>query len=150
MNLNTPIKRLFYLFTLSLPGTVMAENTAPSLSSSLLKTSLTLVLIIGVILALAWLLRKSQAISLTRGRNIQLIETLPLGRNERLCLVKSGDKHLLLGVTAQGISRLDELPEDACTSEDDSPAWNWAQGIFKQAQNTQSTTKLSNPNTTKA
>jgi len=48
------------------------------------------------------------------GRRMVLVETLPLGPNRLLCLVRVDDRFLLLGVSEKSVNVLrefDELPE---------------------------------------
>ena len=103
------------------------DDLTGSMNSSLVKSSMMLLLVIAIILTLAWLVRKSQQWHGTRQQNMALIETLPLGRQEKLCLVRSGDKYLLLGVTGSGINRLDEIPEEQVKAGNSTQtAWHWA------------------------
>ena len=115
----------FLLFT----GAVFAQDsTGPGVGqSSVPATSVTstgsmvvnvvsmLALVLLAIVCLAWVARKFLAGHLKNGRHIQVLETFPLGRSEKLCLVRVGGKTLLLGVTAQGVRNLqcwDEWPSD--------------------------------------
>ncbi len=49
-----------------------------------------------------------------RGRHMVLVETLPLGPNRLLCLIRVNDRFLLLGISENSVNVLrefDELPE---------------------------------------
>lgn len=76
---------------------------------SLLFTLLALVLV----LVLAWfairLLAKLGGGKMGNGR-IRLTHTLPLGAREKIVLVECDDQAYLLGVTATGISLIDQKP----------------------------------------
>ncbi|MGI9274473.1 MAG: flagellar biosynthetic protein FliO [Endozoicomonas sp.] len=119
---------------LAAPSSLLArDDLTGSLTSSLIKSSMMLLLVIAIILAMAWLLRKSQQLHASGQHNMTLLETLPLGRQEKLCLVRSGNKYLLLGVTANGINRLDEIPEDQVETGDSAQnAWHWAQQYLQR------------------
>lgn len=47
------------------------------------------------------------------GRNVRVLETVPLGQNKHLFLVKAADKTLLLGCAKEGITCLAELDADS-------------------------------------
>ena len=47
--------------------------------------------------------------SLGKGRQMEILDQLPVGREQRLVLVRSGERYFLLGVTAGGISALAEF-----------------------------------------
>jgi len=71
------------------------------------------VLALVLVLVLAWLAIRLLAHlgkgTLNNGR-IKLTHTLPLGARERLILVECDDVSYLLGVTANGISVIDQKP----------------------------------------
>ena len=115
------------------PAQAVAAQPDTLLTSSLIKTTGMLSLIIGLVYGLAWVLQKSQKNLKSGSQHLSLIETLPLGRNERLCLIKSGDRYLVLGVSPQGVSRIDEIPADSISAT--APAqnsWQWAQKILQR------------------
>ncbi|BAL01152.1 flagellar biosynthetic protein FliO [Oscillibacter valericigenes Sjm18-20] len=70
-----------------------------------------------VILLLAWLFtrylagRTPGAMRFSRNRNgkLQLLERMPLGREQYLAVVRAGETYLLLGVTGSQITLLREL-----------------------------------------
>ncbi len=45
------------------------------------------------------------------GGVLKVVERIPLGRNECLCVVNTGEKTLLVGVTQSSVSMLCELPD---------------------------------------
>lgn len=49
---------------------------------------------------------------LKAGEGLELLAQLPLGRDQRLAVVRAGERCLLLGVTAAGITLLAELTEE--------------------------------------
>ena len=46
------------------------------------------------------------------GRRMEVLDRLPLGRDQSLLLVRAGGRHLLLGVGTAGVSLLAELTEE--------------------------------------
>lgn len=65
-----------------------------------------LMLIIGLIFALAWLLKKLGNGSLVGNSHIKVVANMPLGTRERIALIEVGGKQMLVGVTAQQINHL--------------------------------------------
>lgn len=73
-------------------------------------TLLALVAVIGLILGLAWLVRRtSHGSSIPDG--LRSVANLSLGAKERIMVVAVGDEQLLLGITANGIHLLHKLPQ---------------------------------------
>jgi flagellar protein FliO/FliZ len=87
--------------------------------NDVLQGLLSLAVNLGIVLALLygtlWLLRRFGPGGLAhRTRSIRVIESASLGQGRSLVVVEAGDRRLLLGVTAQHISLVSELPaEDA-------------------------------------
>lgn len=73
-------------------------------------TLLALVAVIGLILGLAWLVRRT-----TQGNfmpdGLRSVASLALGTKERIVVVAIGDEQLLLGITANSIHMLHKLPQ---------------------------------------
>ena len=127
---------LFALISIISPSLLASDAVSDSLTASLLKSSAMLLVTVAVILALAWLLKKSQTAVVGRQQNIQLLETLSVGRNERVCLIRSGKQFLLIGVSPHGITTLAEIPpEQVQTTADRKDAWQWAQTYLKRHEN---------------
>lgn len=61
------------------------------------------------------------------GQNLEIVESLGLGARRVLCLVRAGDKYLVLGVTDQSIRLLDSLDdiEDIPRENVSGPGWAW-------------------------
>ncbi|MGL5947518.1 MAG: flagellar biosynthetic protein FliO [Aeromonas sp.] len=81
---------------------------------------LSMLLIIGLIVALAWLMKKTKLANALGGAHIKVLATVPLGAKERLLLVDVGGEQVLLGVTAQQITALHTcaLPASAKANAD--------------------------------
>lgn len=77
----------------------------------LLTGLLSLVLVIGAILLLAWGARRFQLPLVGRSGAVRVISSTPLGPRERLVVADVAGKQLLLGVTSSQISLLHELEQ---------------------------------------
>lgn len=47
----------------------------------------------------------------TKG-NLKILETVSVGKDSRLCIVKAGEKYLLVGISSHNISLVSELSEE--------------------------------------
>jgi flagellar protein FliO/FliZ len=106
----------FFSFVLALPVLAVEQGDSartltesPLSAMSLLQTLLGLVLVLGCIVLVAWLLKRSNSFHTAASGQLRVIAGLPLGARERAILVQVGDKQLLLGVTSQQISLLHTL-----------------------------------------
>jgi len=74
-----------------------------------------LILVVGVILLLAWLLRRVNGIP-AQGQGMKVLAALPLGQRERAVLVQIGQEQLLLGVAPGRVSLLARFDEPVVDS----------------------------------
>jgi len=94
----------------------MQEAGNPSIGGLILRTVVTLFLIIGLIFALVFLLKKYFRQQLPGMKNtpwLEIVGRVAVGPRQSLMLVKSFDRILLLGITEQNIQQIAEFPADA-------------------------------------
>jgi flagellar protein FliO/FliZ len=83
---------------------------------------LSFALVIGLLLALLWGLKKLQlGATLVRrsGARVQVIETVALGTRQKIALVRVDDREVLIGVTAQTICALGDAVATRSTDSGD-------------------------------
>ncbi len=85
-----------------------AFAAAPS-NLDLATTLGSLVLVIGVILLLAWLLKRMQVPALGQPKGLRIVSQLPVGTKERIAVVQVGEEQFLVGITSQSIQTLAKL-----------------------------------------
>ncbi|MBE5150603.1 flagellar type III secretion system pore protein FliP [Vibrio parahaemolyticus] len=85
-----------------------AFAAAPS-NLDLATTLGSLVLVIGVILLLAWLLKRMQVPALGQQKGLRIVSQLPVGTKERIAVVQVGEEQFLVGITSQSIQILAKL-----------------------------------------
>ncbi|MFH0291796.1 flagellar biosynthetic protein FliO [Vibrio alginolyticus] len=68
-----------------------------------------LVLVIGVILLLAWLLKRMQVPAMGQQKGLRIVSQLPVGTKERIAVVQVGEEQFLVGITGQSIQTLAKL-----------------------------------------
>ena len=119
MNLNSTVmcKTLFYASWLLSFGVTAEETTPKALQSRIsappvMEVMASLLLIIGIILLVAWLVRRFGYFAVAKKGRLSIEASLPLGTRERVVLVKAEGVYLLLGVTASRIERLHEFSKD--------------------------------------
>ena len=106
---------IYYLPFLLLPFPLQASESRPgselaTTSSMLIQVTLGLLLVIGLMLALAWLAKRLRLVpGSSHHQALRVMAVLPLGNRERLVLVQLGEQQLLLGVTANQINCLHQL-----------------------------------------
>jgi flagellar protein FliO/FliZ len=95
-----------------------APNAAPQAGSAggAFEVTLALLLVVGVIAALAWFARRARG-GLFRGRNsrIQVLASQSLGVKESAVLVRIGDTDILVGVAQGSVRPLHVFPAGANT-----------------------------------
>lgn len=99
-----------------------AQGTRINSSTHLASVAAGLVLIVALILALGWFLRRFNQGGLFNNSSIKIIATLPLGTRERLAVVDVGGQQLLLGITATQINTLHVFDEPVIAAGDSSSA----------------------------
>lgn len=89
------------------PAANMAEPSQVATLASMLGG---LILVLLLIFALAYLLRRFNLVPTTNGV-LKTIAVTSLGQKERLVLVQVGEQQYLLGVSSQQVSLIDKLAE---------------------------------------
>jgi flagellar protein FliO/FliZ len=110
--------------------------------SSLLSVFVGLLFILGLILALAWFVKRIGQGGMTANNHLRILASLPLGTRERLALVDVGGKQILLGLTPQNINTLhvfDEPVIDSASAEPSEFALKLRSLLNPAAKNNQTT-----------
>jgi flagellar protein FliO/FliZ len=79
-------------------------------ATSLTPLLLALLLVLALIPAAAWLLRRAGLAQPNSAAGLRVVAQLPLGPRERVVIIEVADRRWLLGVGAAGITRLGTLP----------------------------------------
>ena len=93
---------------------VKTERLEPLSASNLFQIVLMLLLVIGLILATAWLMRRSRSMGFGSPSVIRYLGGISVGQRERIVLIEVGKTQLLVGVapgSVQTIHKLDERIE---------------------------------------
>ena len=99
-------------------GKPAAVPHAPSAAGSIGSTFFALIMVIGLILALAWLAKRMPGFRGGAGNSaLRVVGSLALSPRERLVVVAVGDTQLVLGVGAGGTRTLHTLSEPLPVAE---------------------------------
>ncbi|KLD76997.1 flagellar biosynthetic protein FliO [Xanthomonas hyacinthi] len=85
-------------------------SAAPS-PPSLLGAVFALLLVLGLILAMAWVLKRLPGSGFRPAEGLRVVASLAVGAKERVVVVEVNGEQLLLGVSAGGVRSLHHLPE---------------------------------------
>lgn len=103
------------------PTTSVAPAVTPlaaaGIGGQLVQLLLGLLLVIGLIFALAWVMRRVQQFGPRGGQAIKLVASQALGPRDRLLLVQVGGEQILLGLSAGRITPLHVLKEPVLLSD---------------------------------
>jgi len=120
--------QFIYLFILTTP-LLAAENngektvssfSSPLAAGALIQTALGLMVILGLIVLLAWLLKRTNHLQSSANGQLKIIAGLPLGARERIVLIEAGNEQILVGVTPQQIQTLHVLNSPINTNAENS------------------------------
>lgn len=101
------------------PPLAVKAPSGPELALQLTQVLVSLGLVLGLIFALAWFVRRRPRVA--GQRHIDVVERLSLGQKDQLVLVKVAGQSLLLGVSPAGIQMLQALDPEALTQSTQSP-----------------------------
>lgn len=108
--------------------------TSPVTSDAVLQTLLGLGAILAIILALAWLIKRTGRFQSSPNGEIKVIAGIPLGTRERAVLLEVGGEKVLVGVTPQHIQTLHVLGKSSSTQADASFNDHLSDVLKKQSQ----------------
>lgn len=97
--------------TASVPVPSQPMPDAPSGAGAVGSAVLALLLVVGLILALAWLAKRMPGAVASSNKSLRVVASLAVGQRERVVVVAVGDTQLLLGVGPGGTRTLHTLSE---------------------------------------
>lgn len=104
------------LLLYSLPGIAAAQSNASSATTGLIQIVAALGVVIVVMLAMAWFMKRVGGFSPLHRIPMKVISAVSLGNRERVVVVEVADQWLVLGVTPQQITMLSSLPKQEAPS----------------------------------
>jgi len=83
----------------------------PLAMTSLWQLTLGMLLVLGLILGMAWLLKRSGRFQMAAGGSLRILGGLSMGSRERVVLIQAGETQLLLGVAPGRVQTLHVLDQ---------------------------------------
>lgn len=116
--MRTRLFSLFLALPLCLQDAIAQTATAPgasppSLGGSFLQMLFGLALVLGLLFAGVWFLKKLSGTTGPNGQIARVVSATPIGTRERIVIVELGQTWLVLGVTPSSINTLAEMPRQA-------------------------------------
>jgi flagellar protein FliO/FliZ len=108
-----------YLLTLLLGACAPAianDQSGASSTGGLLQVLVVLFLVLGLMVAAAWLLKKFNATGVASGSTIKIISGVAVGNRERIMVIEVADQWIVIGVTTSNINLLSTMPKQINTS----------------------------------
>lgn len=72
---------------------------------------LSLIIVVAIIFAMAWLFKRARAIVPGSAKNVRVVTQIPVGRKERVVLIQAGECQLLIGVAPGRVEMLHVLDQ---------------------------------------
>ena len=88
-----------------------AVSTAPDSAAYLWQVMLGLFLVLGIIFAIAWFLRRFGQGGFLAGSQMKVVASLPLSTRERVVMIEVGGQQILLGVAPGRVNKLHVFSE---------------------------------------
>lgn len=101
------------------PAEAVVEKVLPTLPAaqdpvsmtSLWQLTMGMLLVLGLIIGLAWLLKRSGRFQMAAGGGLRVLGGLSMGARERVVLIQAGETQLLLGVAPGRVQTLHVLDQ---------------------------------------
>lgn len=94
----------------------------PSALGSLVQTILSLGLVIGLLVGLAWLLKRFGPRTITGGTTVKLVGALSVGARERILVVEVGEQWIVVGASPGRMNALATMPRQETSEAELAPA----------------------------
>jgi flagellar protein FliO/FliZ len=89
---------------------VTAASAAPGSAASLLQVVFGLIVVLGLLVAALWALKRFGGMRLHAGAPLKIVGGIPVGNRERVLVLEVGDQWLVVGVAPGRVSMLTTMP----------------------------------------
>jgi flagellar protein FliO/FliZ len=93
------------------PASAVAASSGPASAGSLLQVLFGLVIVLGLMAACAWMLRRFSAAKTSGGTTIRIVGGVSVGTRERVMVVEVGDQWIVVGVAPGQVRALSTMPK---------------------------------------
>jgi flagellar protein FliO/FliZ len=95
----------------------LSASQDPVAMTSLWQLTLGMLLVLGLIVAIAWLLKRTGRFQMAAGGGLRILGGLSMGSRERVVLIQAGETQLLLGVAPGRVQTLHVLDQPLPTKQ---------------------------------
>jgi flagellar protein FliO/FliZ len=114
--------RYFLPVLLGICTPAFADDQPGSASSGgMFQVLVILILVLGLMLAAAWLLKKFNATGVNTGSTVKIISGIAVGNRERIMVIEVADQWIVVGVTASNINALATMPRQEIPAQTETP-----------------------------
>ncbi|MES2534906.1 MAG: flagellar biosynthetic protein FliO [Pseudomonadota bacterium] len=110
-----------------------AAQTGPGTTGSLLQVVLGLAVVLGLMAAAAWALKRFGVARPAGGATVRIVGGVSVGNRERVMVVEVGEQWIVVGVAAGRVSALSTMPRQAHAPEAASVPRDHFAARFKRA-----------------
>jgi flagellar protein FliO/FliZ len=90
----------------STPYAAPVAQSAPSTTGGTLRVTLAMILVLGAVMAAAWLARRLRSVSGASTSALEVLAQVSLGARERAVLIRVGERQVLIGVAPGNVRML--------------------------------------------
>lgn len=121
---------------LLLPNFVIAaepitRNIEPLSTANLTKWTIGLFVVLVLIAIVAWSFKRFSNFGVSQAGNMKILGGLSVGNREKVVLMKAGNSHLLLGITASQIQTLHVFDKGEINESDDQHSSSFQDNLRK-------------------
>src|SRR3569832_185071 len=117
-----PLTALAYAPPLFAQTEVAKTRVDPMSAEYVVKTAVGMIVVIGIIVALAWLVRLMGKMNGLMSGEVKIVSSLSLGAREKIVLVQVGEEQFLLGAPPQQINRIARIKSPVAAGAAAAPA----------------------------
>ncbi len=111
----------FLLFLCMAAPALAADKPVGGSTGGIFHILLVLILVLGLMVGAAWLLKRFNATGTSSGSDIRIIGGVSVGNRERIMVVEVADQWIVVGVTASNINALSTMPKQETRPQQDAP-----------------------------
>jgi flagellar protein FliO/FliZ len=125
-----------FSFFILLPSFVIAaepntRSIEPLSTANLTKWTLGLFFVLVLIAVVAWGFKRFSSFGISQAGNMKILGGLSVGNREKVVLMRAGNSHLLLGITASQIQTLHVFDEGEIDESADQQPSNFQESLRK-------------------
>jgi flagellar protein FliO/FliZ len=100
----------FMLLSATYSLATASDKPLPSSTGGIFQILIVLLLVLGLMVGAAWLLKKFNASGITSQGEVKIVGGVAVGNRERIMVVEVADQWIVVGVTSSNISALSTMP----------------------------------------